>query len=870
MALKKGALRDWAFKIIPLVIVLFLVLGSLSSLSSTNAQANPVVGWIQEGQAYYNQVYGINFSSDVSCDWGYTSPDWLTPITALNNTTSVAFRGFAATVGNYSINISAMNHGDHLRTTLIEVPINVIETDQWGYLETFDDAATGTHGNSTFDNVTLMASVNTESVVLDGFMWIMSRGTSIDAENIVYDSPLPSNHKGWNLSYETYAPKENSAFTNGPLLGTYGLRSHLLNEDGARVAGVEMSFGTSIENISILNTTDGSWTRVSNQILPATVVKSDSEGLRPDRYVVSYGYTMGDECRILIWHSKAGKIFDCNVSVNASSLFSPDLAFRSDVNDTYGITGAWIVDNIAFRSIDARYPVVMPEYEYIYENEPAWIEIESQDGRKIGDAKVTVGGLFASFDSSSQRYEVQLSELPDWSKRIDYTVTVDGIEISDSMKVTFMNSKSNPARIENWWNGWDWATVFGLDDATSCSAAVNSYDKYNHPTTAYLIGVGSSNSDILASQSELAMHTPHEYSFLPIMFWKEAVDNADRGHSLLESQLNFASKWDDPSYVGKGDMFISMANPGNSASYEAIFALYARGTRIDGVSSNPVQGSLSAGNASLIGSWWIPEEKTWPAPGPQTWEPRTRMDLMDAERAIRTEGTTDANWAIIFYAAERHGLLRIYTHQKDISSSNAPVFLGWIDGNKTNYSLENWKTTDGEVASYVYGKWSTDINYDSGSSDADKTVFEVSRRDPIEAGYWRVPITISVDISDKQDKLKDIIIEEGAKTLKSSDGTLKNLNGKRIMDLGYDIRGGRLYISYFWNGSSTLELSFNQTTVAASALHGSDESALIDCYFALPHSADMICLGGVTRTMLSLEEIARPTERMNDGFRAQH
>jgi hypothetical protein len=869
MVLKKGVLRDWALKIIPLVIVLFLVFGSLSSLSSMVAQANPVVGWIQDGQAYYNQPYSINFSSDVSCDWIYDCPDWLAPTSPLNDTASVTFGGFAADIGNYSINISAMNHGDHSRTTLIDVPVDVIETDMWGYLETFDGVATGAHGNSTLDEVILKQAVNTESVVLDGFIWIMSRGTSIDAENIIYDSPLPSNHKGWNLSYETYAPKENSAFPKGTLSGNYGLRSYLLDENEERITGVEMSFGTSNESISILNTTYGNWTRVSNDILPAVVMKSDSEGLRPDRYVVSYEYSMGDECRILIWHSKSGKIFDYNVSVNATSLFSPDLAFHSDVNNTYGITGAWIVDNIAFRSLDARYPIAQPDYEYIYEDKPTWVEVVSQNGEEMSDAKVTIDGLFASFDSSSQRYEVQLSELPDWSKRIDYTVTVDGIEISDSMEVTFMNSEPSPARVETWWNGWEWATVFGLDDAPSCSAAVNSFDRYSHPTTAYLIGVGGVNSDILASQSELAMHTPHEYSFLPIMFWKEAVDNAETGHSLLESQLNYASRWDDPSYVGKGDMYISMANPGNSASYEAIFALYARGTRIDGVSSNPVPGSLSAGNASLIGSWWIPQEGGWSTPGSQSWQPMTKIDLMDADRAIRTEGTTDAQWDLIFYAAERHGLLRIYTHQKDISSSNAPVFLEWIDNNKTNYSLENWKTTDGEAASYVYGKWSTDINYDSASSDTDKTVFKVSRKDPIEAGYWRVPITVSIDLGGKQDRLKDVIIGEGARTLKSSDGTLKNLNGARIMDLGYDIRGGRLYISYFWNESSTLELSFDPTTVAASALHGPNgEGALIDRCLTYPDSADAISISGGAGILHSTEEIARPTERMIEGFLA--
>jgi 5-hydroxyisourate hydrolase-like protein (transthyretin family) len=46
--------------------------------------------------------------------------------------------------------------------------------------------------------------------------------------------------------------------------------------------------------------------------------------------------------------------------------------------------------------------------------------------------------------------------------------------------------------------------------------------------------------------------------------------------------------------------------------------------------------------------------------------------------------------------------------------------------------------------------------------------------------------------------------------LNSSNGTFNDLSGGREMDIGYDIRGDRLYVSYFWNESSQIEVKLNQ------------------------------------------------------------
>ena len=51
------------------------------------------------------------------------------------------------------------------------------------YVETFDGVATGT--TSGFNDVKLSGSANTDLVVLDGRLWIMYRGTKIEADHAV-------------------------------------------------------------------------------------------------------------------------------------------------------------------------------------------------------------------------------------------------------------------------------------------------------------------------------------------------------------------------------------------------------------------------------------------------------------------------------------------------------------------------------------------------------------------------------------------------------------------------------------------------------------------------------------------------------------
>lgn len=814
--LDRAFIIKWNLTILPLIIVFVLLSVSFLALSSWIAPRDPLIGWIEESPPYLNQQYTIDLRSDVSCDWQIRGPSWISISGDVNDKNALQLTGMPRHLGNFTISITATQHGNPSLTSEIALPVNVTETDHWGYIETFNGIATGTHGNASFNNVTLYEKTNTEGVILDGLLWIMSRGVDHDSKIMVYDTPPPSSLSGWNLSFETYPPRENSAFRSGTIIGNFALRSYLLNGANVRLAGVELAYGQPGESISLYNASTGNWTTLSQEIMPAMPHNSDDSGTSPDNYIVSYEYTKGNQSRITVSHTSAGLIFSGNVSIGEANISSPKLEIGVNVNMSIARTGGWIVDDIAFRGVKSVYPVVEPQYEYIKEEQPAWVTVKDAQGTPLEHAKVAIEGRYALFNAANGKYEARLAEKPDWATGVNFTVNADGVRIRDSMKLTTM-AVPDPARIEQWWNGWDWATVLGLDDASSAISAVSTYSKYNHPTTAYLIEAGGNSTEILPTQSELAIHYPHDYYSMPKLFWDDAVADAKSGHEKLKSGYTFASRWDDPSYVGAGDMYISMANPGDSASFQLMFAEYDRGTRIDGISSNPP--SIAAGNASLIGCWWPQQAGVWSTSPGAAWTPYERIDLMDANRAVRTEGK-DSSWFNIFYAGERHGLLRVYTHQGNLSGMVNISFLTWLDESKTNYSHENWKATDGEVASYVYGRWSTDVRFDPNSSDSKTDVFRISRQNPIATGYWRVPVTISLDISGRG--LSEIKIEENGLTLKMSDNSLRDLNGKRIMDVGYDIRGGRLYISHFWNESSTLTISFSDSSPHAARISGQD------------------------------------------------
>jgi hypothetical protein len=200
----------------------------------------------------------------------------------------------------------------------------------------------------------------------------------------------------------------------------------------------------------------------------------------------------------------------------------------------------------------------------------------------------------------------------------------------------------------------------------------------------------------------------------------------------------------------------------------------------------------------LMGAWWD-------GSGANAWYPYEPVQLMNIMRGPCTDGEiSPSTWDYVRDVASKGGVVSIYNHAR--ISSSADEMLCWIDGPKADFAHENWKATNGEVASYVYGRWTTGASYNAALSNGSASVYDVSRRDPHAMGYWNVPVTLSFDLSMLPHGVSDIVLSEGDRTYRASDGTLAELQGARVMDVGYDIRDGFLHVSHFWNSSAQLTI----------------------------------------------------------------
>ena len=832
--------------IIPIAIIMALVspLGGLFlSLSAQSARAaglsdqtlggDPgMIGPGPQDIAYVGLTYVFNATSsdpdNGTTSWILdTSASWLSIVSGGTGTTYCNLSGTPTLVGVFYANLTVFDDDSY---DFLNWTIRVWEQGRWGVVDTLSGLPTGTHdpffGNLSGGSLSLLnASSNEESVVFDGTLATFSRANESNKVVAVYTPNHVSDNIGWNMSVELYPTRESSSYT--ALLKpvpTLGVIIYLGN-GSANMTAVALYVGDKalgLERVSVLNVTSASWSNLSLDIIPSYPNRYDNHpqgpqfsesiyGDRPDHYVVSFEYLEGSPVvRITVLHTSGVLIGSVNVSLPSAMPSDVKLTFVTDtVLPPPPQRGYWMIDNICMRGLASRYPVAGPTYEYVLKGDPLWVSVKDIDRRQIGDALVVIAGSQAVYNPSTLRYEALLSLSVGWSQRVQYSVTADGVTLTDSMLVSVMpNLAGEKVSLPLWWNGWAWVSVFGRDDCAYSTAAADIYSDYNHPATSYVMSAmpGGTSSDVLATQSEIALHWPHDYTSWPERFWDDAVNTSDVGHSALEDAYSYASRWDNPAYVGAGDMYITIACPGNSASWEQMYAEYARGTRIMGFTSNYYNGA--PGNYSLIGSWYsqtIPPVATrWNAPATE-WYPYTPIDMMDAARGPNTDvPLPSAEWQMTFWMAQNGGVRRIYNH--GIISSSAAVLLHWIDDPKTNFSYENWKATDGEVASYVYGRWSTDIAFDDANSNSTVTSYQVTRADPISAGYWRVPVTIAFNASGRT--LSDILIREGSETLSMSDGSLRNITGKRIMDVGYDIRGETVYVSYFWNDSTELSFVF--------------------------------------------------------------
>lgn len=825
-----------------------VVTADSSSMSDKTLGGNPAItspspiGFTVMGQGYaYNSVSSSPDNGTV--DWTLaTDATWLVIVEGGDGYGYCNVSGMPAAPGVFWANLTVNDTDSY---DYINWTINVKAPGHWGFVETLSNLPTGTHDPSALALTSGMLSLlnvdgDEESVVLGGTLYEFAR-TNHTNITVAHYTPNPMDDGlGWNLSVELYPIREESSY-RGVLKPCPKLGMLLFLADGSTtMAGVSLRVGNPAEGYENIKTYDAqtdTWTLAANDIIPSYPNRHDDHpegpelsqaiyGEMPDRYIVSFRYSSGSSTsEITIIHTSVGIVSKATVGMPHPMTGPPVLVLGTDWGvvppaspSSFSQWGYWAVDDIGFRGLSTKYISAGPVYEYVTHGFPFWVEVMDVDGNIITDADVTIAGNAAFYLPARHRYEVVRDLEVDWNQEVDYNILADGLELSDKVAVTVMpDLAGQKISLPLWWDGWAWVSVFGTDDSNYPTQSRTAYAAFNHPGTSYMQSAGSgSSSDLLGSQSEMGGHYPHDNLLWPRKLWTEAVVSADSTHKLLENAYTFASRWDDPSYVGVGDMFITVACPGNSGSWQQLYAQYARGTRIMGITSNYYNGA--PGNHSLIGSWYNqpypPVYSDWTAPYSQ-WYPYTPYDLLDASRGPDSGAAPAASgwyeWQITFWMAEHGGVRRVYNHGS-VSPGYEPL-LSWIDNAKTNFSYENWKATDGEVASYVYGRWSTGVVYDQFSSNGTITAYDVKRQDPIAAGYWRVPVTVAFNASGRT--LVDINITEGGKTYLKSDGTLRNLNAKRIMDVGYDIRGETVYVSYFWNASSKLSFVFSDDVPSA-------------------------------------------------------
>lgn len=674
----------------------------------------------------------------------------------------------------------------------------------WGSCETFWNVTTGTGSSSAIHGFTLTPYTTTDAVVLDGFLYLMTRANMNGTVATYVPPDPPGRTNDWNLSVEVTRPREGSAYESHNITAAAGIQAlvvYLTNSTGGILTGVQLVTGDPVnEAILVFSQTTSTWQQMASDLRPAFPHRSDEYGLKPDRYIVSFSHAdLSSLVRVTVMNTATGVVFALDVAIaSTEGTEDPQLRFDVDMNagrvSVYNVASGWMLDNLAFRSLLSRYPVAGPSYEVVAESSPLWVQVTDDRGAPVEDATVAINGTEAVYEAASHRYLAFVPRAVDWDVPINYSVLADGVLVNDTMSVSTVLDTVSRISIPKWWNGWDWVTVFGRDDSSTTLSAQQTFLGFDHPSTNYVSSTFLGNStDLLPTQSEIAVHYPHDYTYWGHKTWAEAMNSTQLRTSTFDSKYWFASRWDDPRYVGKGDSYISIACPGNSASWEQLYAESTTGIRIMGISAQYYLG----GNSSLIGSYWLYGPNLTAIPSWASWDPHVRVDMMDMFRAISTDRVVTDQWDIARTIAGARGVLRLYNH----GTVATPSFLEWLCEPKTNLSNENWKATDGEVASYVYGRGSVDVSYNE-SSTTDQWVYNVSRRDPVANGYWRVPVTLAVDISEKG--VEDIEIASGNELLRMSDGSLKNLSGARVMDIGYDIRGSTLYVSHFWNESTVL------------------------------------------------------------------
>jgi hypothetical protein len=413
--------------------------------------------------------------------------------------------------------------------------------DYWGMSETFWNVSTGRHAPATFNDITLVQQASTDSVVLDGWLWEMTKTSMVGTVAWFSPSGPSTRTNDWNISAEITRPTEDSSYSSKGIstaAGNQSLIVYLTNESGLVLAGLSLTAGSSFaDSIKIYDASSLAWTQVADDILPSYPHDHETFGLKPDHYIVSFSHLFSSsEVEVVVSNSATGIVFVGRLSIPAlGGVDNPQLRFDIDSSvgksGAYDIAGGWIIDNLMFRSALSRCPTVEPVYECVTRDGPLWLEVRDIGGSPITDADVTINGTHAAYDADTGRYLAYLDRAVDWDVPISYSIVADGILINDTLKVSTTPNPVNGVSIPRWWNGWDWVTVLGMDDSYAPLSGPQVYSAFYHPKTSYInSGFVGNSTDVLATQSEIAIHYPHDYSLWGHKFWDESVASAELGH----------------------------------------------------------------------------------------------------------------------------------------------------------------------------------------------------------------------------------------------------------------------------------------------------------------------------------------------------
>lgn len=323
----------------------------------------------------------------------------------------------------------------------------------------------------------------------------------------------------------------------------------------------------------------------------------------------------------------------------------------------------------------------------------------------------------------------------------------------------WINGEKNSENITvaQYWNNDSWVTILGLDDCSNVSDAIDYYNAIgvkNVPTIAYLYNYNGNVNDLLSSDSEIGLHYPHNWQSTLNESLTNSIKTANQGKEFID-KIPFASRY------GK---IISMAEPGNTASLALLEAEWSIvGIRIDGMGSNL--------DNKFIGAYW-PNA---------SYQPENPFDLMNLCREINLDNVNYNLYSMENYTIANNGVLVFYAHQWfPCNNTNNINFMVQLNNTKTQ-----WKSNQGELASYIFGEKSLNI---IGNN--------VSRLNPTIEGYWNVPITVNVALHGKT--VKDILL--------NNKSILDDKIDSQIMQCGYSISNDTLHISEYWNTTTEIKV----------------------------------------------------------------